>query len=148
MANDLESCGGCAYPLPGQSEGVDCTAIQHTTSVSCLQGKCIIGECEEGYRNTGKGCVPEGAAISELDQSALQRRTFGDVDDLEVLMLGAVEDRMSKVRFVESVEEKRRRKAALRKSQVDTKKLRAGGLAKSGKGRLRGGGAAFRMKAR
>jgi hypothetical protein len=31
---------------------------------------------------------------------------------------------------------------------VDTKKLRAGGLAKSGNGRLRAGGAAFRMKAR
>jgi hypothetical protein len=55
---------------------------------------------------------------------------------------------MSKARFVESMDEKRRKKAALRKSQVDTKKLRAGGVAKSGKGRLRGGGAAFRTKAR
>lgn len=147
MANDLESCGGCAYPLPGQSEGVDCTAIQHTTSVSCLQGKCIIGECEEGYRNTGKACIAEGDP-SELNESTLQRRTFGDVDDLDIMMLGAVEDRMSKARFVESMDEKRGKKAALRKSQVDTKKLRAGGVAKSGKGRLRGGGAAFRTKAR
>ncbi|KAF8197065.1 hypothetical protein BJ912DRAFT_954681 [Pholiota molesta] len=48
---DLESCGGCilaSYPrhIP---EGVDCTAIQGVSDVSCMYGQCVVHRCMSGY---------------------------------------------------------------------------------------------------
>ncbi|QRW16088.1 BAG domain protein [Rhizoctonia solani] len=37
VEEDLESCGGCAYPFfPGQKPGVDCSAIPGVEDVACL----------------------------------------------------------------------------------------------------------------
>ncbi|KIM44098.1 hypothetical protein M413DRAFT_68475, partial [Hebeloma cylindrosporum] len=49
--NDLESCGGCVVSssLTHQADGVDCTAIQGSSDVSCFRGQCVVHQCEPGY---------------------------------------------------------------------------------------------------
>lgn len=67
IQTDLESCGACVYPLPGQPAGVDCTSLPHTNGVTCFQGKCLVEDCERGYElNTdGTGCVAQaGSSLS------------------------------------------------------------------------------------
>ncbi|KAF8966068.1 hypothetical protein BDZ97DRAFT_716401 [Flammula alnicola] len=59
--NDLESCGGCVLPdHPGMHpEGVDCTAIQDVSDVSCIHGQCVVRRCMPGYAPNllGDSCV-------------------------------------------------------------------------------------------
>ncbi|KZO94921.1 hypothetical protein CALVIDRAFT_556120 [Calocera viscosa TUFC12733] len=53
---DLESCGGCVYPLPGRvAGGVDCTDIDGVEDVSCMQGFCVVNSCREGYAVSADG---------------------------------------------------------------------------------------------
>ncbi|ORY24460.1 hypothetical protein BCR39DRAFT_546691 [Naematelia encephala] len=57
--NDIESCGACADPIPGQPMGQDCTAIQNTNRVACQQGACAVLSCQRGYEvdSTGTSCI-------------------------------------------------------------------------------------------
>ena len=48
--SDIESCGACAFPLPGQDLGLDCTALSHTLGVSCKAGKCVVDGCQRGFK--------------------------------------------------------------------------------------------------
>lgn len=56
---NLESCGGCVTPLPGQrASGRDCTAIPGVSSVQCVYGECVVGKCTHGWKvnAAGNGC--------------------------------------------------------------------------------------------
>ncbi|KAF9555940.1 hypothetical protein CPC08DRAFT_820776 [Agrocybe pediades] len=63
---DLESCGGCIitssnnYNSRSKKEGVDCTAIQGVSDVSCITGQCVVDRCMPGYsvNASGDSCVP------------------------------------------------------------------------------------------
>ncbi|KAF8607917.1 hypothetical protein BDV93DRAFT_552726 [Ceratobasidium sp. AG-I] len=53
---DLESCGGCAYPFfEGQKQGVDCSSLDGVDVVSCIRGECHVRKCQAGWT------VSEGA---------------------------------------------------------------------------------------
>lgn len=56
IRSDIESCGGCAFPLPGATKGTDCTAVFGALDVSCQQGKCVVESCLEGYVLKGDVC--------------------------------------------------------------------------------------------
>ncbi|GHJ88021.1 hypothetical protein NliqN6_4423 [Naganishia liquefaciens] len=46
VLNDIESCGGCVgRNMPGR----DCSADVHAAVVSCINGECVISECDEGF---------------------------------------------------------------------------------------------------
>ncbi|RPD65026.1 hypothetical protein L227DRAFT_276386 [Lentinus tigrinus ALCF2SS1-6] len=69
-ATDLESCGGCAFPLDAFSpHGVDCTAIPGVTDVSCMAGSCVVHRCAPGFivSEDSTFCV---AAQAMLEQNA------------------------------------------------------------------------------
>ncbi|WVQ70289.1 uncharacterized protein L199_008515 [Kwoniella botswanensis] len=62
--SELESCGGCIHssitPLvdsPGG--GVDCTSVPGTApnGVTCLEGRCIVYDCDHGYELKEGECV-------------------------------------------------------------------------------------------
>ena len=82
-ASDLESCGGCAYPLPGRPTGQDCSAIANVGSATCQAGKCVIDTCMRGFTFNGVACVQnEGngrkltgywAALEESSKMILQK---------------------------------------------------------------------------
>ncbi|KZS87919.1 hypothetical protein SISNIDRAFT_470538 [Sistotremastrum niveocremeum HHB9708] len=58
VMNDLESCGGCiGNPLtnPGSRLGVDCSALPGVNDVRCVQGKCVISSCSDGFQLSDKG---------------------------------------------------------------------------------------------
>ena len=80
--SDIESCGACAFPLPGQPMGIDCTALPHTMGVTCHLGQCVVEDCERGFEfNTeGSGCIP-AARRSIYDQ---KRRTKAAVKARQV----------------------------------------------------------------
>jgi len=56
-ASDVESCGGCEFPLEGREKGVDCTAIANVDAVLCLGGRCVVRSCRKGFVAIGDGCV-------------------------------------------------------------------------------------------
>ncbi|KAG8936453.1 hypothetical protein FRC02_001871 [Tulasnella sp. 418] len=59
VANDLESCGGCIDFTNSPTSGRDCTSIEGVDAVSCIQGKCVVHSCQQGYAMTlGGKCVP------------------------------------------------------------------------------------------
>ncbi|KAH9475155.1 Protein priA [Psilocybe cubensis] len=73
---DLESCGGCMIQSsrPGfyKEEGVDCTAINGVSDVSCIEGKCRVRRCMPGYlvNEAGDNCVEDhgySKLISQFD---------------------------------------------------------------------------------
>ncbi|CAE6427952.1 hypothetical protein ACGC1H_000739 [Rhizoctonia solani] len=67
VEQDLESCGGCAFPFfPGQEPGVDCSAIPGADIVSCNQGLCEVTECIPGWMISADGhaCEPNEHAKS------------------------------------------------------------------------------------
>ncbi|KAH7093905.1 hypothetical protein BKA62DRAFT_663412 [Auriculariales sp. MPI-PUGE-AT-0066] len=48
---NLESCGGCVTPLPGQrASGRDCTAIPGVANVECVYGDCVVSKCKRGWK--------------------------------------------------------------------------------------------------
>jgi hypothetical protein len=62
----MDSCGGCIYEAG--SYGRDCTAIKHIDGVSCVAGRCAIGElnrgeglkidsCQQGYSPSLNGTM-------------------------------------------------------------------------------------------
>ncbi|KAI9636932.1 uncharacterized protein MKK02DRAFT_34011 [Dioszegia hungarica] len=54
---NVDTCGGCEFPLPDQPKGVDCTIIPNTESVSCVAGKCVVHGCAEGFVLVESACV-------------------------------------------------------------------------------------------
>ncbi|OCF55453.1 hypothetical protein L486_06936 [Kwoniella mangroviensis CBS 10435] len=62
--SDIESCGGCMYPTPSEtnplaiSTGTDCTSLPGTNGVSCVKGQCQIQSCLKGFKlsNNGTSC--------------------------------------------------------------------------------------------
>lgn len=69
-AADVESCGGCAFPLPGAKKGQDCTAIPNAADVSCVGGACVIDSCLKGYIVNGEACVSTvGGVIDEASEA-------------------------------------------------------------------------------
>ena len=49
--NTTEIGGGCMVSslLTPQADGVDCTAIQGISDVSCFRGQCVVHQCVPGY---------------------------------------------------------------------------------------------------
>lgn len=43
--SDIEQCGGCS----GDERSVDCTAIDGIAAVGCVDGRCEVWACEDGY---------------------------------------------------------------------------------------------------
>ncbi|CED84065.1 hypothetical protein [Phaffia rhodozyma] len=60
---NLESCGGCVSPFPGDATGQDCTTIANAYNVECENAKCVIKECARGFviNSEGSACVPRQA---------------------------------------------------------------------------------------
>lgn len=56
--NTLDSCGGCIGVDSGPI-GRDCSEIEHTDEVRCLQGHCVVKSCRKGYvvGEAGDSCV-------------------------------------------------------------------------------------------
>jgi len=57
---DLESCGGCMYPLTVYSPiGTDCSTLPGVADVSCLGGECVVRRCLRGYvpARDGTSCI-------------------------------------------------------------------------------------------
>lgn len=48
------------FPLAGQSQGIDCTSIAESTSVSCHVGKCVVHSCTSGFAPNGSTCARTG----------------------------------------------------------------------------------------
>ncbi|ORX34195.1 hypothetical protein BD324DRAFT_170815 [Kockovaella imperatae] len=65
VMSDIESCGACTFPLPGEKSGIDCTSIPHTLGVKCHLGKCVIDSCQQGFElsTDGAKCVPGNKRI-------------------------------------------------------------------------------------
>lgn len=59
-SDSVESCGGCA----SVGEGTDCTTIPHAEGVGCSAGKCVILNCESGYKPSvvGDKCLQASPA--------------------------------------------------------------------------------------
>lgn len=55
--NDIESCGGCRYSR--KNPGADCTAIENSEGVSCINSQCVVETCSPGFAPSedGKGCI-------------------------------------------------------------------------------------------
>ncbi|TFK94951.1 hypothetical protein K466DRAFT_534758 [Polyporus arcularius HHB13444] len=67
-ATDLESCGGCAFPLDAFSpHGLDCTAIPGVTDVSCVAGACVVRRCAPGFVTSDDGtfCVASQSMLQQ-----------------------------------------------------------------------------------
>lgn len=56
-SKDIESCGGCQQPMPGNKVGVDCTAIAGANGVACVSGECQIASCIKGYNLVDNACI-------------------------------------------------------------------------------------------
>jgi len=80
IESDIESCGACAFPLPGEVAGEDCTAIPHSASVSCVSGQCKVNSCTKGFSvQKGTTCVQvdetrDLSANSERGKSRMDRK--------------------------------------------------------------------------
>jgi hypothetical protein len=72
-SSDLESCGGCAYPLPGRKLGVDCSAIPNVGAASCSAGQCQIETCLRGFVSNGSECVPSNGRVMASYWAALEQ---------------------------------------------------------------------------
>ncbi|KAH7103603.1 hypothetical protein BKA62DRAFT_695870 [Auriculariales sp. MPI-PUGE-AT-0066] len=62
LRSNLESCGGCVTPLPGQaSAGKDCSMIPGVADVRCIHGECAVSRCRRGWSLAalGDGCVED-----------------------------------------------------------------------------------------
>ncbi|WRT64146.1 uncharacterized protein IL334_001075 [Kwoniella shivajii] len=77
--NDIESCGGCMYPNPSNSnplavsQGTDCTSIPNIDVVSCNLGTCQIDACAKGFKLSNNGTSCERPTIIKSTQ---QRQLF------------------------------------------------------------------------
>ncbi|KAJ9097730.1 hypothetical protein QFC21_004768 [Naganishia friedmannii] len=54
---DIESCGGCQFPVSGGEQGEDCTTMVGVNSVACVDGACEALSCARGYKLHGKECT-------------------------------------------------------------------------------------------
>jgi len=81
-ARDLESCGGCAYPLTAYSPiGKDCTTLPGVADVSCLGGECVVHRCLPGY-------VPASDGMSCIRKHELSQPQFVHAKDVPVRVYG------------------------------------------------------------
>nr|XP_019002407.1 uncharacterized protein I203_04888 [Kwoniella mangroviensis CBS 8507]OCF65868.1 hypothetical protein I203_04888 [Kwoniella mangroviensis CBS 8507] len=62
--SELESCGGCIHSSiialgDTPAGGVDCTSLPGAApdGVTCLEGRCIVYDCDEGYELENGECV-------------------------------------------------------------------------------------------
>ncbi|KAG8728131.1 Dihydroxyacetone synthase [Ceratobasidium sp. 423] len=65
VEEDLESCGGCAYPFfPSQEPGVDCSSIPGAEIVACRKGLCEVSKCVTNWTISADGhaCEPNAHA--------------------------------------------------------------------------------------
>ncbi|KAF8476343.1 hypothetical protein DFH94DRAFT_109195 [Russula ochroleuca] len=82
-AHDLESCGGCMFPLTAYSpEGKDCSILPGVADVSCMAGECVVHRCLPGYKPAPSGCVRKHYhhAISQTeyaDEEDVPARVYG-----------------------------------------------------------------------
>ncbi|OCF56600.1 hypothetical protein L486_05452 [Kwoniella mangroviensis CBS 10435] len=62
---DVESCGGCTFAFPGQTQGQDCTALPNAIDVACNAGSCVVQQCAKGFEPNfyQSGCVPLGSYL-------------------------------------------------------------------------------------
>ncbi|KAH9974982.1 hypothetical protein BGW80DRAFT_1559459 [Lactifluus volemus] len=78
IANNLESCGGCAMPLtPFTPIGQDCSSLPGVADVACIMGECAVSRCLPGYvpAHDGTHCISKHRKISH---------SFGDEDEVEL----------------------------------------------------------------
>lgn len=54
ISSDLEACGAC----PGHVDSVDCSSLSGVSSVSCVEGQCIINDCDDKHTWVDGECVP------------------------------------------------------------------------------------------
>ncbi|KAI5449832.1 hypothetical protein NCC49_004043 [Naganishia albida] len=57
VATDMESCGGCQFPIMGEARGEDCTAKAGVDNVSCVAGQCRASSCMRGFKLNGTECI-------------------------------------------------------------------------------------------
>ncbi|WWD10341.1 hypothetical protein V865_008476 [Kwoniella europaea PYCC6329] len=64
--SELESCGGCVHssitPLANTTAGgVDCTSLPGVApnGVTCLEGRCNVYDCDDGYELKDGECVSQ-----------------------------------------------------------------------------------------
>ncbi|PPQ88367.1 LOW QUALITY PROTEIN: hypothetical protein CVT25_002113 [Psilocybe cyanescens] len=75
---DLESCGGCmiqsSYPGFSKEEGVDCTAINGISDVSCVDSRCLVRRCMPGYsvNKAGDYCIENHGYPLLISQTDIQ----------------------------------------------------------------------------
>jgi hypothetical protein len=73
-STNVESCGGCMTPFPGNAAGVDCSAIVGAEEVDCIQGACKVVSCEPGFLLVGNACQSEGTGA---DGAVSSQRVLG-----------------------------------------------------------------------
>ncbi|GHJ85917.1 hypothetical protein NliqN6_2319 [Naganishia liquefaciens] len=56
-SSDLESCGGCEWPVSGKDQGEDCSSLEGVSEVACTRGKCEASSCMRGFVLNGTQCV-------------------------------------------------------------------------------------------
>ncbi|GHJ85925.1 hypothetical protein NliqN6_2327 [Naganishia liquefaciens] len=56
-SSDVESCGGCEWPVSGKGQGEDCSSLDGVNEVSCNRGKCEALSCMRGFVLNGTECV-------------------------------------------------------------------------------------------
>ncbi|GHJ85923.1 hypothetical protein NliqN6_2325 [Naganishia liquefaciens] len=56
-SSDVESCGGCEWPVAGQAQGQDCSDMSGVSRVSCNRGQCQAETCMRGFEKNGTECV-------------------------------------------------------------------------------------------
>lgn len=87
---DVESCGGCTFPLPGGQKGVDCTALPNVGDVECVNSRCVIQNCASGFSFNGISCVSDGSSIGKAAIEATEKTTTGGLTGVFIKGLGRV----------------------------------------------------------
>ncbi|CCO26421.1 hypothetical protein BN14_00444 [Rhizoctonia solani AG-1 IB] len=83
IEEDLESCGGCAYPFfPGQEPGTDCSAIPGVEAVACRKGLCEVSKCVTNWTisTDGHACEPNEHAKGRQFISVGRANKASDAD--------------------------------------------------------------------
>jgi len=82
IVNDLESCGGCMYPLTAYSPiGRDCSTIPGVADVSCLGGECVVQRCLPGY-------LPAPDGTSCIRKRSISQPQFSNPEDVPARVYG------------------------------------------------------------
>jgi hypothetical protein len=68
--SSVDSCGGCAFPLPGALKGQDCASLPHVANVDCVSGKCVIASCARGFVLDDTKCTEKSTLTNLVDNAA------------------------------------------------------------------------------